>query len=315
VVAPFSGYISDKYGSKVMTTSGMVISAAACLTFLYMGETVTLPLLLSVIVLLGIGMGLFTPSNNNAIMGAAPTDKLGMAGGVLNMTRSLGLILGVDVSGGIFTALQHRYLADKGYLNVQHTFSNSGIPLAIRANAFMHGFIIVIMVLMAVSVVTAFLSASRTENKVAVIDHEPGSTGLISSGFFNGFSQEARGMALFVMLLLFAGVAGAFAVNQVRNEDALLQTHVQTETADAMRRTSQREEAVSEAKDVALAYYADKYHDSNVSIDIRPVGDHMQAEIRKEGFLVKKLSIKGKTVTEQRTGLRDWVFELLTNLG
>jgi EmrB/QacA subfamily drug resistance transporter len=315
VVAPISGYISDKYGSKVMTTSGMVISAVACLTFLYMGETVSLPLLLSVIVLLGIGMGLFTPSNNNAIMGAAPTDKLGMAGGVLNMTRSLGLILGVDVSGGIFTALQHRYLADKGYLNVQHTFSNSGIPLAIRANAFMHGFIIVIIVLMAVSVVAAFLSASRRENKVAIIDHEPGGTGLISSGFFNGFGQEARGMALFVMLLLFAGVAGAFAVNQTRNEDALLQHHVHTEMADAMRRTSQREEAVSVARNVALAYYADKYHDSNVSIDIRPVGDHMQAEIRKEGFLVKKLSIQGKTVTEQRTGVRDWVFELLTNLG
>jgi EmrB/QacA subfamily drug resistance transporter len=314
-VAPFSGYISDKYGSKVMTTLGMVISALACLTFLYMGETVSLHVLLSVIVLLGIGMGFFTPSNNSAIMGAAPTDKLGMAGGVLNMTRSLGLILGVDVSGGIFTALQHRYLAEKGYVNVQHAFSNGGIPLAIRANAFMHGFLMVIMVLMAVNVVAAFLSASRRENKLAVIDHEMTGTGLISSGFFNGFSQEARGTALFVMLLLFAGVAGAFAVNQVRNEDTLLQHHVQTVTAEAKHRISQQEKAISDAKDLALAYYAEKYHDSNVSVAIRPVGDHMQADIRKEGFLIKELSIKGKTVTEKRTGLRDWVFELLTSLG
>jgi EmrB/QacA subfamily drug resistance transporter len=315
VVAPLSGYISDKYGSKVMTTSGLVVSALACLTFLYIGEMVSFPLLLSIIVLLGVGMGFFTPSNNSAIMAAAPTDRLGMAGGILNMTRSLGLILGVDVSGGIFTTLQHRYLAEKGYVNVQHTFSNSGIPLAVRADAFMHGFIMVIGILLAITLVAALLSAFRREQRVPIINHELAGTGLISSGFLGGFSQEARSVALFVMLLLFTGVAGTFAVNQTRNEDALLQRPVQTETADAMQRSSQPNEAVAEARNVALAYYTEKYHDSNVSIDIRPAGNHMEAEIRKEGALVKKLSIKGKTVKEQPTGLHEWVFDLLTNLG
>ncbi|MCL5237344.1 MAG: MFS transporter [Nitrospirae bacterium] len=169
VVAPFSGHISDKYGSRIMTTSGMLISALACFSLLFMGVSAQLPLLVAVLILLGVGMGLFTPPNNSAIMGSAPRDKLGVAGGVLNMMRSLGLIFGVDISGVIFTTLEHRYLAEKGYPNAQHVFSNTSIPVSIKDNAFMHGFIVVMGVLLLLNLLSAFLS---TANKSSVVDAE-----------------------------------------------------------------------------------------------------------------------------------------------
>ncbi len=75
LVAPFSGHISDKYGHRIMTTSGMLVSSLACFALMFMGASVQLPLLVSVLVLLGIGMGLFTPPNNSAIMGSAPKGK------------------------------------------------------------------------------------------------------------------------------------------------------------------------------------------------------------------------------------------------
>jgi len=165
LVAPFSGHISDKYGPRIMTTSGMLISALACFALMFMGASAQLPLLLSVLVLLGIGMGLFTPPNNSAIMGSAPKEKLGVAGGVLNMMRSLGLIFGVDISGVIFTTLEHKYLADKGYPNVDHVFSNGSIPISIKDSAFMHGFIVVIGVLLALNLLSALFSVS---NKVEI---------------------------------------------------------------------------------------------------------------------------------------------------
>jgi EmrB/QacA subfamily drug resistance transporter len=161
VVAPFSGHISDKYGPRIITTSGMLISALACFALMFTGVSVQLPLLVAVLVLLGIGMGLFTPPNNSAIMGSAPKEKLGVAGGVLNMMRSLGLIFGVDISGVIFTSLEHRYLMEKGYTNVQHIFSNSGIPVSVKDNAFMHGFLIVIGVLLTLNLLSAFFSATN----------------------------------------------------------------------------------------------------------------------------------------------------------
>jgi len=161
LVAPFSGHISDKYGPRIMTTSGMLVSALACFALMFMGASAQLPILVAVLVLLGIGMGLFTPPNNSAIMGSAPREKLGVAGGVLNMMRSLGLILGVDISGVIFTTLEHRYLAEKGYPNVQHIFSNASIPVLVKDNAFMHGFLVVIGVLLALNLLAALFSAAK----------------------------------------------------------------------------------------------------------------------------------------------------------
>jgi EmrB/QacA subfamily drug resistance transporter len=163
-VAPFAGHVSDKYGSRIMTASGMFVSAIACFALLFVGTQVHLPLLIGELVLLGVGMGMFTPPNNSAIMGAAPKEKLGLAGGVLNMMRSLGLIFGVDISGLIFTKLEHNYLSTKGFSNVHHMFSDAAIPLQLKDNAFMSGFIIVVGVLMALNLVAAALS---TANKSA----------------------------------------------------------------------------------------------------------------------------------------------------
>jgi EmrB/QacA subfamily drug resistance transporter len=215
VVAPFSGHISDKYGPRIITTSGMLLSALACFSLMLMGVSVRLPLLAMVLILLGVGMGMFITPNNSAVIGSAPQEKLGVAGGVLNMMRSLGLIFGVNISGLIFTTLERRYLSDNGYPNIQSISGNTSIPLPVKAGAFMHGFMMVIMVLMAVTMLSAFLSSVRKVKAVAIIDHEAAETALVSSGFFNGFSRESRGMALFIMLLLFAGITGAFASSRL----------------------------------------------------------------------------------------------------
>ena len=314
VAAPFSGHISDKYGPRIMTTSGMLISALACFSLLFIGESVKIPVLAGTMIFLGLGMGLFIPSNNSAIMGSVPTDKLGMAGGLLNMTRSLGLILGVDISGVIFTTLEHRYLAVKGYSNVQHIFSNTSIPVAVKAGAFMHGFVMVIIILLAVNIISSFLSAARDGKKSAIIDHESAGTVIISSGFFNGFAQEARGIALFITLLLFTGVVGAFASTRLISESSLGRQAVQSETLEAGSCISLQGQSVPEAEKLAMAYYAKKYHDTDVRIEVKPSSDHMEADVIKNGMMVKRLSIQGNAIIEHRTGLRDWAFALLGNV-
>ena len=55
VTAPFSGHISDKYGPRIITTSGMLLSALACFSIMLMGGSVHLPLLVAVLILLGVG--------------------------------------------------------------------------------------------------------------------------------------------------------------------------------------------------------------------------------------------------------------------
>jgi len=47
IVAPFAGHISDKYGSRIMTASGMFVSALACFSLLFLGTVANLPLLIA----------------------------------------------------------------------------------------------------------------------------------------------------------------------------------------------------------------------------------------------------------------------------
>jgi EmrB/QacA subfamily drug resistance transporter len=163
VVAPWAGSVSDRRGPRLMTTAGMLLCALACFLLMLLGESSHLAMLVGILILLGIGMGLFTPPNNSAIMGAAPRDKLSVAGGILNMMRSLGLIFGVDISGLIFTSLEDKYVVGKGFYNVRHIFHNRLIPVSVKDKAFMKGYLVVLGVLVTLALVSAFLSVLRNE--------------------------------------------------------------------------------------------------------------------------------------------------------
>jgi MFS family permease len=60
-------------------------------------QPVGLPLIGS-LVLLGAGLGAFTPVNNTSVMSAAPRTASGVAAGLLNMTRGLGTSLGAAIA-------------------------------------------------------------------------------------------------------------------------------------------------------------------------------------------------------------------------
>jgi EmrB/QacA subfamily drug resistance transporter len=100
IVAPVAGALTDRLGSRLPTVAGMILTTVALLALTAVpGGAVgaMLPLL----AVLGLGLGLFTPPNNSAVMGSAPPHRLGVAGGVLNMTRSLGTSAGVAATGAV----------------------------------------------------------------------------------------------------------------------------------------------------------------------------------------------------------------------
>ncbi len=108
VTAPLAGALTDRYGSRLPTVTGMFLSAVSLLV-LAAAPDGGLPLVLVLLGLLGVGLGLFTPPNNSAIMGSAPERQLGVAGGILNMTRSLGTSLGVALTGALLGLLLSLY--------------------------------------------------------------------------------------------------------------------------------------------------------------------------------------------------------------
>ncbi len=103
LAAPLGGWLSDRLGPRALTATGMALGALAVAALAFQGGHS--PLLLAVeLALLGTGMGLFTPPNNSSVMGAAPPGALSVVGGLLNLTRSLGMSLGVALAGTLLTA-------------------------------------------------------------------------------------------------------------------------------------------------------------------------------------------------------------------
>lgn len=102
VVGPLAGSLSDRFGTRRVSLVGLVfllVGYLACSRF----GTETTPLLYVLGMLpIGLGMATFQSPNNSAIMGAAPRNRLGIASGMLSMTRTLGQTIGIALLGALF---------------------------------------------------------------------------------------------------------------------------------------------------------------------------------------------------------------------
>ena len=102
LVAPLGGAIRDRVGPRVPTAFGMLLTAGG-MALLAVSATRT-DLTVAALAIAGAGMGLFVAANNAATMFAAPEQRAGAAGGLLNMARGLGTALGVALTSLVFAS-------------------------------------------------------------------------------------------------------------------------------------------------------------------------------------------------------------------
>jgi len=104
MVAPVSGWISDRTNSFLLSSLGM---AVFCLALFLLGNLDQDATYLDIVIrlgMIGLGMGLFQSPNNSIVMGSVPKDRLGIAGGMLGMVRNLGMVTGIAISGAVLTS-------------------------------------------------------------------------------------------------------------------------------------------------------------------------------------------------------------------
>jgi EmrB/QacA subfamily drug resistance transporter len=95
VVAPLGGRVSDRVGVKIPATLGLTLTSLTIFSFTFLGSPTSDYPILWRQVCLGIGIGLFNPANNSAIIGSLPKEKVGLASGFLALSRNLGMVIGV----------------------------------------------------------------------------------------------------------------------------------------------------------------------------------------------------------------------------
>ncbi|MBC2581299.1 MFS transporter [Clostridium sp. DJ247] len=112
VVAPISGYLSDKIGSEFLTFLGLVFTSTGLFFMSTLSEYSTLWTLAFFMAMMSIGNGLFQSPNNSLVMSTVPKNKLGIAGSVNALVRNLGMVVGVSLST---TLLYNRMSYKIGY--------------------------------------------------------------------------------------------------------------------------------------------------------------------------------------------------------
>lgn len=112
LIAPVSGRLSDRYGSRGLATLGLSIS----LSGLFLLSQVTTAgqgylAIIGTLLLLGLGIGMFQSPNNSFIFGSVPREQYGVASGFIATMRNAGSSLGITLWGTIVTSR----LASQGF--------------------------------------------------------------------------------------------------------------------------------------------------------------------------------------------------------
>ncbi len=102
VFAPIAGSLSDKIGTRQIATSGLFVLLIGYIAMSQFDLNTTLTLYILSVLPFGAGMGIFQSPNNSAVMGSVPSQKLGVASGLLATTRNLGQTIGIAVLGAIW---------------------------------------------------------------------------------------------------------------------------------------------------------------------------------------------------------------------
>jgi MFS family permease len=91
-----------------MASLGMAISAAGLVLFSFLGADTSFAFIIASLVCLGLGFGLFSSPNTNAIMGSVEKRHLGVASAALGTMRLTGQMLSAGITMMIFALVMGR---------------------------------------------------------------------------------------------------------------------------------------------------------------------------------------------------------------
>ena len=112
IVAPLSGYMSDKIGSEVLTFIGLIGTSLGLFLMSTLNEYSSIGLLILFIAIATLGCGMFQSPNNSLVMSSVDKSKLGIAGSVNALVRNAGMVFGISLST---TILYNRMSSKIGY--------------------------------------------------------------------------------------------------------------------------------------------------------------------------------------------------------
>jgi MFS family permease len=105
LLAPFAGRLSDHFEPRIPATLGCLMFAAGFLILAMLDQDSGNMHVIIALLVMGTGFGLFSSPNNNSALSAVPTEKLSIGSSLLNISRTLGNMLGMAVVVFLFNIM------------------------------------------------------------------------------------------------------------------------------------------------------------------------------------------------------------------
>jgi MFS family permease len=126
IAGPLSGFLSDRYGARPFATAGMVVAAISFILLEQLPVDFSyLPFAL-ILLLNGIGMGMFASPNRAGIMNSLPPQQRGVGAGMSATFQNSAMVLSI----GIFFSLMIVGLASHLPAALQKGLTSHGLPAA-----------------------------------------------------------------------------------------------------------------------------------------------------------------------------------------
>lgn len=100
--SPFAGRLSDKIEPRIVSSLGMGLTTLGLLFLAFLKQDSSIPFIVSVLTVLGLGFALFSSPNTNAIMGSVEKRLYGIASGTVGTMRLLGMVVSMGIATVIF---------------------------------------------------------------------------------------------------------------------------------------------------------------------------------------------------------------------
>lgn len=98
LLSPLAGKLSDKYNPGIIASYGMGLTAAGLIILCFINENSPLIIIISLLMIMGVGFGLFSSPNSNAIMSSVMKNHFGVASGVVGTMRMVGQMLSMGIA-------------------------------------------------------------------------------------------------------------------------------------------------------------------------------------------------------------------------
>jgi EmrB/QacA subfamily drug resistance transporter len=98
LLSPIAGKLSDKKNPGVIASAGMGLTATGLILLCFITASTPNYLIVLLLTMMGIGFGLFSSPNSNAIMSSVEKRHLGVASGVVGTMRMIGQMMSMGIA-------------------------------------------------------------------------------------------------------------------------------------------------------------------------------------------------------------------------